>query len=46
MRDIWRKAILWLGSIVIFALTIPTTALFAMIYGVSALVDRVVGTKT
>jgi|GEM_PF-5752151 len=44
MKGWGRQAILWLGSAVIFVLAIPAAALFAMIYGVSALVDRVVGT--
>ena len=43
MKKVLRQGVLWLGSAVIAVLAVPTTALFALIYAVSALVDRVVG---
>lgn len=43
MKGWGRQAILWLGSAVIFVLAVPATILFAMIYGVSALVDHALG---
>lgn len=43
MKELYRKVVLWLGSAVIAVLAVPASALLAMIYGVSALVDRLVG---
>ena len=43
MKKVLRQGVLWLGSAVIAVLAVPAAVLFAMIYGVSALVDRLVG---
>ncbi len=42
MRQTLRQGVLWTGTALIAVLAVPTTALIAMIYGVSALVDRTV----
>lgn len=42
MKGFDRQVILWLGSAVIAVLAVPAAVLLAMIYGVSALVDRIV----
>ncbi|MBQ9458996.1 MAG: hypothetical protein IJU66_03600 [Oscillospiraceae bacterium] len=46
MKKMLRKAILWLGGAVIFALAVPAGVLSAMIWELSRLVDRAVGTGT
>ena len=43
MKGAARHIALWLGYGAIFALAVPATALLALIYGVSALVDRAAG---
>lgn len=43
MKGFPRQVVLWLGSAIIAVLAVPATVLIAMIYGVSALVDRLVG---
>ena len=43
MKGAVQHVVLWLGYGAIFALAIPATALLALIYGVSALVDRAAG---
>ena len=43
MKGTAQHIVLWLGYGAIFALAVPATALLALIYGVSALVDRAAG---
>lgn len=43
MKGLFRQGVLWIGTAVIALLIVPVAALLGLIYAVSALVDRVLG---